>query len=436
MTPGFPDLASARRSIAILAAVGFVATMDLTLTSLLIEPMKGDMALSDVDIGLLQGSAFGLAFGVASIPMGRMIDRYSRVRLIMIGLSLWTLAIAGTGLARDFSVLVLCRIVLGAVAALLIPAALSLIADLYPPERRAVMTSLFAMGQATGQAFGILCGGLAFDWLTRLVAADANVLGGLKPWRALYVLAAVIGASLIIGLAFIAEPARQERSSSSLSFRAALRALNAHRRFLAPLLTALMCSTIVLHAANVWAAPLLIRNYGLSPGAFAGWLSAIALGGGILGSLAGGQLAELGRRAAGRSGVLLPALAAAFVSALLSIYAIVPSVTVLAVLLALVLFLGTGIATIGIVAITLNVPNDIRGLAIGANVLTTGMLAAALAPTAIGFVSNALGGDTHLGTAITAVCMPAGVCATLFFFLAMRAASTDPVPGKLDECAS
>jgi MFS family permease len=421
----FPEAGAARRAIVILALLGFVATMDLTLTALLIEPMKRELVLTDIDIGLLQGSAFGLAFGIASIPIGRMIDRYSRVRMMTVGLVLWTVAIAGTGLAQDFTVLVICRIALGVVAALLIPAAISLIADLFPPEKRAVMTSVFAMGQATGQAFGILFGGLAFDWLTGVVANEPEALGGLTPWRALYLVASAIGALLLVFLASLSEPTRQERASHSLSFKAAMRALSAHKSFLAPLLIAMMCTTIVFQAANVWSAPLLIRNHGLSPGAFAGWLSAIVLGTGIVGSLAGGHLAELGRKRAGRPGVLVPALVAACLSAPLSLYAVAPGVATLALLLAFVLLFSATIATVGVVAITLNIPNEIRGLAIGGNVLATGMFGAALAPTLIGFVSNALGGDTHLGVAITAVSAPAGICAAFFFYIAMRAAAHD-----------
>ncbi len=84
--------------------------------------------------------------------------------------------------------------------------------------------------------------------------------------------------------------------------------------------------------------------------------------------------------------MLLPALVAACLSAPLSLYAIVPSVVALAALPAFVLLFGAAIATIGVVAITINIPRFAR-LAIGANVLASGMFGAALAPTLIGFVS-------------------------------------------------
>lgn len=131
-----------------------------------------------------------------------------------------------------------------------------------------------------------------------------------------------------------------------------------------------------------------------------------------------------------RLGVLVPTLVGAVAIVPLSMYAMMPGVTTLAALLALLLLFSVIIATVSVVAITLNVPNEIRGLALGANVLATGMFGAALAPTLVGFVSSALGGETQLGTAVTAVSAPAALCAALFFYIAMRSASSDAKPAS------
>ncbi|MFC6623152.1 MFS transporter [Novosphingobium panipatense] len=155
----YPPHKTARWAIMVLSVLGFFLSMDVTLTTLLIEPMKHDMVLTDVEIGLLQGTAFGLAFGLASLPLGRAIDRANRVTLLKLGLIVWMVSMGATALAGSVATLMLSRIALGFVYALLIPSALSIISDLYPPERRSVATSLFAVGQASGQAFGILAGG-------------------------------------------------------------------------------------------------------------------------------------------------------------------------------------------------------------------------------------------------------------------------------------
>lgn len=419
---GYPEPRRARRAIIVLSLLGFFLSMDLTLTALLIEPMKRDMLLSDVQIGLLQGTAFGLAFGLSSIPMGRLIDHRNRVRLLIVGLAIWVAALAGTAFATNVATLMVCRVALGLVCALLIPGAASIIADLYPPERRSVATSLFAVGQATGQAFGILAGGLVFDTLTRLLVTHGSLLDGLEPWRALYLAAAAIGAALILLMLTMSEPARQEKREEVPLARAAVRELWRYRGFVGPLLIAMLFSQITLQAAIVWSTPVLIRDHGLTPGQFAGWLSAVMLVGGILGALAGGQLGELGRRRGGRAGVLLPALVAALATIPLSFFALAPSVTVFAIMFGLNLFAGAAVATIGIVAITLNIPNEIRGLAMGANVFVSAVFGAATAPAAIAFLSKALGGEGMLAEAIAGVSAPAAIGAAIFFALAMRGA--------------
>lgn len=190
-------------------------------------------------------------------------------------------------------------------------------------------TSLFAGGQACGQAAGILIGGAAFDFLAR----TAPSVAGLTPWRTLYVTAAAVCGVLLVLVFTLREPVRQEMELAG-DTRGGWRELWAYRGFLAPLLGGLLFSVIAVQAAHVWAAPLLMRTFDLSPGDFAGWLSAVTLTGLIIGALAGGQLAELGRRRGGRSGVLLPAAIAAFASAPLALFAVAPNLPGFAVLLA------------------------------------------------------------------------------------------------------
>ena len=416
MPENYPSRSRRRRGLAVLVLLGFLTSMDITLTALLIEPMKQEMALTDIQIGLLQGTVFGLAYGLSSLPMGWLIDRRNRTRLLIIGVVVWAAAMAGSGLSSAFGPLVAWRIALGVVTALLVLASLSIIADLFPPERRAVATSLFAGGQACGQAAGILAGGAAFD----LLARAGFGIGDLSPWRILYIAAAAVCVALLLLLFFLREPARQEQDFDGEGAAGGWRELWAHRGFLAPLLGGLLFSVISVQGATVWAAPLLMRNFDLTPGGFAGWLSAVTLGGLILGALAGGQLAELGRRRGGRAGVLFPAAIAALVSAPLALFALAPNVPLFAVLLGLALFCAGLIPTVGVVAITLNLPNAVRGRGIAAYVLTTALFGAATAPAAIAMISRALGGESMLGAAIVVVSVPSALLSGFCFLLATR----------------
>lgn len=413
----YPAPARRRQALGVLTLLGLMTSMDITLTALLIEPMKLELALTDVQIGLLQGTVFGVAYGLSSLLMGWLIDRHNRTRLLIAGVVVWALAMAGSGLASAIGPLITWRIGLGVVTALLVPACLSLISDLYPPEKRAVATSLFAGGQACGQAAGILVGGMLFDWL----AHSGFSLGGLSPWRLLYVGAGAICLICVALLSLLREPIRQERRLFT-SDAGGWRELWTHRRFFAPLVGGMLFSVIAVQGANVWSAPLLMRNFGLTPGAFAGWLSAVTLIGLIIGALSGGQLAELGRRRGGRTGVLLPAAVAAFASAPLALFAVAPNVPLFAVLLGLALVCAGMVPTVGVVAITLNLPNRIRGRGIAVSVLTTVLFGAATAPAAIALISKVLGGEAKLGLAIVCVSVPAAILSGVCFLLAMRPA--------------
>lgn len=416
----FPTPARARYALSALSILGFFLSMDITLTTLLIEPMKRDMSLTDLEVGLLQGTAFGLALGIASIPAGRLIDRAIRMRLLFWGLFSWIIAMIITGLAPNFASLVAARAVLGANAALLVPAAFSLAADLYPPERRSVATSMLVVGQATGQGIGVLAGGLAFDALTGWHEVDPSLLFGLPPWRLLYLAAAILGLAILLLLTPVREPTRQEQQDQTGKTSVALRELWQYRGFLLPLIIALLLSQVTIQAASVWATPILIRNHHLTPGQFAGWLSAVLLIGGIAGAAGSGLLGKLGQRYGGRAGVLVPAVIAALAIAPLSLFGMAYSVPLFAVMLTAHIFTGAVIATLGVIAITLNIPNEVRGLALGTSTLLTAIFASATAPPLIALVSSSLGGESQLGIAIAALCIPCALGAALCFWKTVR----------------
>lgn len=409
MSARYPSPGCARYALCVLTLLGFALTTDMTLTALLIEPMKRDMGLSDMQVALLQGTAYGLALGIASLPMGRLIDGASRRMLLAVGIVGWTGALVAIGTAGTLATVMAARVALGLVAALVVPAAFSLGADLYPPEQRSVATSLLVVGQALGQGFGMYAGGKAFDWLSVSVTTPL----GLAPWRLLYLLAAALGLVVLALLVGVREPARQEGREMRADTAAALRELWLYRGILAPLILGLLFTQVTIQAASIWVSPLLIRR-GLTPGAFAGWLGIVLLFAGVLGALSGGWLAEFGRRRRGRAGVLLPGAVLALVIAPASLFAIMPALPAFGVLFAIDIFAGAVVATIGVIAITLVIPNEIRGLALGVNTFVAAVFGAAGAPAAVALLSRALGGEAMLGTAFATVCVPSALLAALF----------------------
>ena len=143
----WPSPGRAWALIALLFCAGIVSVIDRAVLNIVVDPVRHDLAISDEQIGLLQGLAFGLFYAFMGIPMGLLADRVARTRLIAGGIALWSLATIASGLAQSFGALFAARLMVGLGEAALGPAAISLIADLFAPDRRGRPLSIYMMGQ-------------------------------------------------------------------------------------------------------------------------------------------------------------------------------------------------------------------------------------------------------------------------------------------------
>lgn len=415
----YPDARRGWTATGILVAIGILAAMDQGVAGLLIDPMKRALHLTDVQIGLANATTFALAYGALATPMGMLADRRSRVWMLRGALVLWGIAMVLTAISPDLDVLVVSKVVLGLACAITYPAALSLIADYVPPRGRAFATGCYGTGTCVGQAGAILIGGLVYSAL-----GHHRSLAGidLSPWRAIYLGFAALSLLVIPAAWTLREPFRNEVEHARGSFAA----LWAHRRFLTPLLAGTLCLVGASSVVILWSAPALMRLYGETPGLFAGWFSAVTLGAGASGLLAGGALAELLRRRTGAGRIMTPAAFAAVLCAPGTLLALMPSVFWFAVAAA-VFSLAYGVAaTLAVVAINFRVPNELRGMAMGMSVVTMAA-ASALFPTLTAVVNRYLGGHGALGAAIAAVAAPCALLAALCFAACDRTASVTAV---------
>src|SRR6202051_1163551 len=122
--------------VGILIATAVLSYTDRQVLSLLVDPIRTDLGISDTQISLLLGTAFAVVYGIAGIPLGLLADRTSRRNLIFTGVSVWSLGTIACGFSHNFREIFASRIVVGLGAAALSPAAISLISDYFPPSRR------------------------------------------------------------------------------------------------------------------------------------------------------------------------------------------------------------------------------------------------------------------------------------------------------------
>ena len=133
-------------AVAVLLVSYAVSFLDRQVISLMVGPIKHDLAISDTQIGILQGPAFGVFFAIMGLPLGWLADRLHRVRLIAIAILLWSAMTIASGLSTTFGGLLFARIGVGVGEAALVPAAVSLLSEYFPPERRAMPLSILLPG--------------------------------------------------------------------------------------------------------------------------------------------------------------------------------------------------------------------------------------------------------------------------------------------------
>lgn len=161
---GYPSSLSVWTTVTILMIAYVLSFIDRQILNLLVEPIRRDLVISDTQMSLLMGLSFALFYTICGIPLGRLADTSNRRGLIAIGVLFWSAATAACGMAKLYWQFLICRIGVGVGEAALSPAAYSLIADSFPPERRATAISVYSMGVYLGSGIAFLLGGLVIQF--------------------------------------------------------------------------------------------------------------------------------------------------------------------------------------------------------------------------------------------------------------------------------
>lgn len=283
-----PSTRKANWALVLLFLTIAINILDRQIVNILAESIKTDLQISDAQLGLLTGTAFGILYSVLGIPLGRLADRMDRVRLISLALLIWSTFTVISGMARNFVQLGLARIGVGVGEAACVPASVALVSDLFPEKRATSAISLMMLGVPAGTFTGLLFGGL---------------IGSEFGWRVALVLAGLPG--LVLALIFVttvrdprtgwlaAAGARSGGSGGAgeQSFLGALTTLIKRPGY--PILViGVTCSILLAAVMGAWLPVFFIRVHGLSVAEMGGY-AAICFGiGGGIGTLGSGVLCD------------------------------------------------------------------------------------------------------------------------------------------------
>jgi MFS family permease len=265
--------------------LGYVVNfIDRSILSILLEPIKLELDLSDTQLGLLGGLAFAMFYATLGIPIAALADRWSRVKVLAISMVIWSAMTAVCGLASNFYWLLLARIGVGVGEAGASPPSHSLISDYFPIEKRATALSIYALGIPFGSMVGNFVGG----W-------GAAEIG----WRHTFLLVGLPGVAIaFLLLATLREPPRgmSERvvtkpiTTPPPSMLETFKFLWAKSSF-RHIGIAAGLHAFVGYGAGTWNAPFLIRSHEMPITEVGSWLALIS-GIGAIGTFAGGYLGD------------------------------------------------------------------------------------------------------------------------------------------------
>ena len=159
-----------------LVAINTCSSIDRVATITIGPAIKADLALSDLQFGLIAGFGFALFYVFLGLPIARYADTHNRIRLIAFAVTVWSVCLVLTGFVRNFLQLMLCRIAVGIGEAGVQPPSVSLISDLYPPARRGFGIGILALGVPVGTLIGAIGGGYLTEygsWRSALVVIGA-----------------------------------------------------------------------------------------------------------------------------------------------------------------------------------------------------------------------------------------------------------------------
>lgn len=384
--------ASGARLVLVMLMLAYTLNfIDRTIIGSLAEAIKRDLDLSDAQIGIMSGLAFAVFYCSLGIPIARLAESRNRVSIVAVSLAFWSAMTASCGLAQNFIQLLAARVGVGIGEAGCTPPSHSLIADYFPPERRATAYSIYSLGIPLGALFGAVAGG----WIAHNL-----------DWRAAFMIVGAPGVLLAVIMRLVLrEPARATRHLAPPPLKHVFRRFWRVRRLrLVMIANSLMAFTGF--ALVVFAIPFLLRGSGLS-------LFEAALGYGLLygaasfaGTSLGGYISD---RAAMRSGLdrlWIPGVASLAAAPLYVLALHSPSLVVLAAATMVATFLRDLHIGPALGQVQNGFPAPMRARASAVLLLVMNLVGLGLGPMVVGWLSDRLA-TAQLGEA-AARCAAAG----------------------------
>jgi len=289
------DLKSRPTFVLALLLIAYIFNfLDRQILGILAGPIINDLGLSDAEFGAIGGLAFALLYSVLGVPLALLADRTSRSKVIAGSLAVWSAFTALCGTAASFGQLFLYRLGVGVGEAGGVAPSYALIADYYPPERRARALAIFSLGIPLGLAGGTLIGAYLAAWVN---------------WRAAFIAMGIAGLVLAPLMLLVVRDLPRAGSAGGMAELGRTFPIIARKPTFWLLAAAASCSSLAGYGLALWTPSVLERSFGFTLIERGQFLASIFLIGGTVGVFAGGWLADRLGQSDRRWYAWLPAIA-------------------------------------------------------------------------------------------------------------------------------
>jgi MFS family permease len=416
----------------------WLSILDRFIISLLVDPIKRDLGITDMQFGILHGTAFALTFALVGLLAGAMADRFNRRWIIFASVTIWSLATAACGLAKSFNSMLLARIGVGAGEAGLNPCATSMIADLVPRERLTWSMAIYSMGASVGGGCAYLLGGIIVDLVSQADTVTLPIIGAMRSWQAVFFIVGIPGALLSLLIFTVPEPVRrgtQQVLTQQASFwrtafggyRELMKFIGTRGRFFFFHYSGFTLASMILAGGGAWFPAHMGRTFGWNSSQIGLTLGLTLILSGIAGKLLCGSCVDRMYRRGMHDAQMRWYAGCMLVSVPLMIVAMTSSNPwVFLGCIGLFLMLISPMAACAVTALNLVTPNQLRGVGVACYGTVAGVVGAGVGSVLMAGISDHFfSGSASIGlgvAAATAICCPLGAALLLCGCRAMREA--------------
>tara|TARA_R110000868_G_scaffold129632_4_gene338673 strand:+ start:39 stop:1463 length:1425 start_codon:yes stop_codon:yes gene_type:complete len=396
----YPNRIYAWYVVAVFVLAYTFSFIDRQILSLLVEPMKRDLQISDTQISLLVGLAFAIFYVFMGLPIGRLVDQKNRIKIISAGVFLWSVMTALCGTAKVYWQLFAFRMGVGVGEAALSPAAYSVISDYFPPKRLGIAIGVYGIGVYIGAGAALVIGSWAIGWATSIGDLQLPVIGHVFSWQLVFFVVGLPGLLVALWVATLREPKRRghmrreigtdgvERDAA-VPFKEVIAYLKDNGFAFLSMNVCFALLAMMAYGTAAWVPSFFIRTYGWTAPQIGAIYGLIIMVFGTLGVVSGGALGDYVCSKGYRNGRIIVMMMTGIVTLPFAVaFPLMDNPVWALVLLAPATYFATFTTGVGPSALMEMMPNQMRGFSSALSGLIVNLIGLGLGPTAIALVTD------------------------------------------------